>query len=122
MRFPRRNGVAVRIVEWLRAQGHDSTHLREESLERIADEDVFRKAAVESRILLTFDLPFGEIVAFSGERNVSVLLFRLRNTHTPHVIERLKVTLEETREMLESGSVVVVEERRLRARRLPLRR
>jgi predicted nuclease of predicted toxin-antitoxin system len=94
MRFLADMGVAVRIVEWLRAQGHDATHLREENLQRMADHDVFRKAAVESRILLTFDLDFGEIVGLSGERNVSVVLFRLRNTHTPHVIERLKVTLE----------------------------
>jgi predicted nuclease of predicted toxin-antitoxin system len=53
---------------------------------------------------------------------VSVVLFRLHNTRTPHVIERLRVTLDETKEMLESGSVVVVEESRLRTRRLRLRR
>jgi predicted nuclease of predicted toxin-antitoxin system len=86
------------------------------------DSDIFRKAATEGRVLLTFDLDFGEILALSRERAVSVVLFRLRNTRTPHVIERLKVALEETKEMLESGSVVVVEESRLRTRRLPLRR
>jgi predicted nuclease of predicted toxin-antitoxin system len=98
-----------------------ATHLREENLQRMTDQDVFRKAAIESRILLTFDLDFGEILALSPECKASVVIFRLRNTHTPHVIERLNVTLEETKEMLESGSIVVVEERRLRARRLPLR-
>ena len=112
----------MRIVEWLRAEGHDATHLREENLQRMPDQDVFHKAATESRILLTFDLDFGEILALSGERNVSVVLFRLHNTHTAHVIERLKITIEEAKVILESGSVVVVEERRLRARRLPLRR
>ena len=52
---------------------------------------------------------------------VSVVLFRLHNTGTPHVIERLKIALGETKEMLEAGSIVVVEESRLRVRRLPLR-
>ena len=122
MRFLADMGVAVRIVKWLRAEGHDATHLREENLQRMPDQDVFRKAATESRILLTFDLDFGEILALSGERNVSVVLFRLHNTHTAHVIERLKITIEKAKVILESGSVVVVEERRLRARRLPLRR
>lgn len=121
MRFLADMGVAMRIVEWLRTQGHDVKHLREEGLQRMPDSDIFRKAATESRILLTFDLDFGEILALSGQRKVSVVLFRLANTRTPHVIERLKVTLAESSTMLETGSIVVVEETRLRTRRLPLR-
>jgi len=121
MRFLADMGVAMRSVEWLREQGHDATHLREENLQRMSDADVFRKAATEGRILLTFDLDFGEIVALSSEKNASVVLFRLHNTRTPHVIERLKSALQETSQSLESGAIVVVEERRLRVRRLPLR-
>ena len=52
---------------------------------------------------------------------MSVVLFRLDNTGTPHVIELLKIALGETKDMLEAGSIVVVEESRLRVRRLPLR-
>jgi hypothetical protein len=37
------------------------------------------------------------------------------------MIERLRIVLSETKEMLEAGSIVVVEESRLRVRRLPLR-
>jgi predicted nuclease of predicted toxin-antitoxin system len=121
MRFLADMGVAMRSVEWLREQSHDATHLREENLQRMSDADVFRKAATEGRILLTFDLDFGEIVALSSEKKASVVLFRLHNTRTPHVIERLKSALQETSQSLESGAIVVVEERRLRVRRLPLR-
>jgi len=68
MRFLADMGVAIRIVEWLRQQGHETTHLREENLQRMPDLDIFGKAAAERRILLTFDLDFGEIVALSGEK------------------------------------------------------
>jgi hypothetical protein len=37
-------GVAIRIVDWLRTQGHDAKHLRDEGLQRTADRDVFRPA------------------------------------------------------------------------------
>jgi predicted nuclease of predicted toxin-antitoxin system len=121
MRFLADMGVAMRIVEWLRAQSYDVKHLREEGLQRMSDRDIFRKAATESRILLTFDLDFGEILALSGERKASVVLFRLYNTHTPHVIERLKVALAQSKTILETGSIVVIEESRVRTRRLPLR-
>ena len=115
-------GVAMRMVEWLREQGHDALHLREQNLHRAADSEIFRKAATEGRVLLTFDLDFGEIVALSGEEKVSVVLFRLHNTRTPHAIDRLNVVLRETAEVLEKGAIIVVEENRLRVRRLPLRR
>ena len=51
------------------------------------------KANLERRIILTFDLDFGDIAAFSRGRIVSVVLFRLHNTRTPHVIERLQSAL-----------------------------
>jgi predicted nuclease of predicted toxin-antitoxin system len=122
MRFLADMGVAMPVVEWLRGEGHETTHLREENLQRMTDNDIFRKVATEERILLTFDLHFGEILALSRECTVSVILFRLHNTCTAHLTKRLKITLQQRKEMLESGSVIVVEESRLRARRIPLRR
>src|SRR5271165_3000152 len=120
MRFLADMGVAIRVVEWLRDQGYDARHLREEELQRLPDDQIFRKAVAENRAVLTFDLDFGEIVAFSGRQKVSVVLFRLQNTRTPHVIERLRVVLQEAGPALEQGAVVVVEEARFRIRRLPI--
>jgi predicted nuclease of predicted toxin-antitoxin system len=120
MRFLADMGVAMRIVEWLRSEGHEVSHLREEGLHRLPNGAIFEKAAAERRILLTFDLDFGEIMALSGGRLVSVILFRLRNTRTPHVIKRLKVILEESAPALKQSAIVVVEEARHRVRRLPL--
>jgi predicted nuclease of predicted toxin-antitoxin system len=122
MRFLADMGVAMRVVEWLRDQGYDARHLREEELQRLPDDQIFRKAVAESRVVLTLDLDFGEIVAFSGQQNVSVVLFRLQNTRTPHVIDRLRVVLQEALSALEQGAIVVVEESRFRIRRLPIGR
>ena len=122
MRFLADMGVARRVVEWLRDQGHDARHLREEELQRLPDDQIFRKAVAENRVVLTLDLDFGEIVAFSGRQNVSVVLFRLQNTRAPHVIDRLSVVLQEALSALEQGAVVVVEESRFRIRRLPIGR
>jgi predicted nuclease of predicted toxin-antitoxin system len=119
MRFLADMGVALRIVEWLRAEGHDALHLREEGLQRVPNGETFEKAASEGRIILTFDLDFGEIVALSGGRRVGVILFRLHNTRTPHVIDRLKKVLRDSGQALEQGAIVVVEESRHRTRRLP---
>jgi predicted nuclease of predicted toxin-antitoxin system len=108
-------------VDWLRTTDHDVRHLREEGLHRLPDADIMAKAAREERIVLTFDLDFGEILALSGESTVSVILFRLRNTRTPNVIERLNTVLRHCGAALERGAIVVVEDGRHRVRHLPLR-
>jgi hypothetical protein len=76
--------------------------------------DIFKKAISERRIVLTFDLDFGEIVASSGSQRASVILFRLHNTRTPYVIERLRKVLRDSHQVLEQGAIIVVEESRHR--------
>ena len=120
MRFLADMGVSMRLVEWLRSNGHDVVHLREQGLKRLPDGEIFTKAVAEGRVILTFDLDFGEIAAVSRGNRVGVVLFRLHNTRTPHVIDRLAAVLPDSAAALERNAVVVVEESRYRVRYLPV--
>ncbi|MCK4389797.1 MAG: DUF5615 family PIN-like protein [Desulfobacterales bacterium] len=120
MRFLADMCVDVRIVRWLREQGHDATHLRDEGLHRMPDGEIFNKAISEDRVVLTFDLDFAEIAALTGGKKGSVILFRLRNMRTSHVIERLSAVLDDSLEVLGKGAVITVEETRHRIRYLPI--
>jgi predicted nuclease of predicted toxin-antitoxin system len=122
MRFLADMGIDIRVVQWLRQNGHDAKHLRDEGLHRIPNGEIFVKAISENRVIVTFDLDFGEIVALSLGQKASVILFRLHNTRTSHLIKRLATVLADTAEALEQGAVVVVEESRYRIRYLPLGR
>lgn len=119
MRFLADMGVDIRVVDWLRNNGHDAKHLREEGLHRMPNGEIFTKAIQENRIIVTFDLDFGEIVALSKGKKASVILFRLHNTRTSHLLRRLSAVLKDTANALEEGAVVVVEESRHRVRYLP---
>ena len=119
MRFLADMGVSIRVVEWLRSNGHDTKHLREEGLHRMPNGKIFEKAIDENRVIITFDLDFGEIVALSKGRKTSVVLFRLHNTRTSNLIRRLSSVLKDTASALKEGAVVVVEESRHRVRYLP---
>jgi predicted nuclease of predicted toxin-antitoxin system len=120
MRFLADMGVNMQIVEWLRRDDHDAKHLRDEGLQRAPNGDIFAKAAEEDRVILPFDLDFGEIAALAKGRNVSIVLFRLHNTRTPHVIDRLRAVLDDCATALQKSAVVVVEETRHRVRSLPI--
>ena len=120
MRFLLDMGVDVRVAAWLREQRHEAVHLREEGLQRLPNGEIFTKAISENRIILTFDLDFGEIAALARGRKASVVVFRFHNTRTQHILERLAVVLADCSGILERGAVVVVEETRHRIRLLPV--
>ncbi|HEY1683683.1 MAG TPA: DUF5615 family PIN-like protein [Tepidisphaeraceae bacterium] len=66
-------GVSRGVIRWLTANGHDATHLADQNLQKLSDSLIFAKASAEHRVVLTFDLDFGEILALSGDRIVSVV-------------------------------------------------
>ena len=120
MHFLADMGVSLSVTNWLRSSGHDISHIAELGLKRLPDQDIFEKAIFENRIILTWDLDFGEILAHSRGKVVSVILFRLNNTTSRFVIRRLSVVLPDAERSLLVGAIVVVEDARHRIRRLPL--
>ena len=109
----------VRITSWLNSHGHEAIHLRDQGLQRLPNGAIFDKGIAESRMIVTFDLDFGEIVALSKGRKTGVVLFRLRNTRVSFVIQRLSEVIAECSDALARGAVVIVEETRHRVREFP---
>lgn len=120
MRFLVDMGLAVRVAEWLRDEGHDASHLEEAGLQRLSDHDIFALAARERRIVITTDLDFGEILARSRQASTSAIVFRLAWPRTVWVIERLARVLGAAGPALHQGAIILVEETRYRVRRLPI--
>jgi len=120
MRFLCDMGVSLKVVQWLRKQGHEVTHLRDEGLQTLPNGEIFSKALSEKRVILSFDLDFGEISAFSRGERTSVIVFRLRNTQTPNVINRLSAVLAESFDSIQKGAIITVEDSRHRIRYLPM--
>ena len=110
----------IRAADWLRSQGHDAVHLRDEGLHRMPNGEIFEKALSEDRIVLTSDLDFGEIAAALKDTAGKVLLLRLQNSRAANVISRLSRVLPRVERELAAGAVVIVEESRHRVRPLPI--
>jgi predicted nuclease of predicted toxin-antitoxin system len=66
MRFLLDMGISPVSGQFLRDQGHDVIHLRDQGLERLPDPDILAKAREEERILITHDLEFGELLGSAG--------------------------------------------------------
>lgn len=120
MKFLADMGVSMSTVQSLRETGHDAVHLRERGLGRLSDVAILEKARQEGRIVLTFDLEFGDLLATGIHNFPSVIIFRLRNQTPASVTPRLREVLLERDKELAAGAIVVVEDARYRLRRLPI--
>jgi predicted nuclease of predicted toxin-antitoxin system len=92
----------------------------EERLERLPDTAILEKARHEGRIVLTFDLDFGELLA-AGEHSLpSVILLRMRDQTPKAVTSRLLEVLSERSSELAGDAIIIVQDARYRVRRLPI--
>lgn len=120
MKFLADMGVSPLTVQALRQRGYDAVHLMDERLERLPDPQIMVKAMQEKRIVLTFDLDFGDLLAASADILPSVIIFRLK-TPTPAITtERLLAALSEFESALMNGAILTVEDKRYRLRHLPI--
>lgn len=92
MRFLVDMNLSPAIADGLRSLRFDAVHVRDVGLGRASDEEIFRFAATERRIIVTADLDFADIVAASRTAIVSVILLRLRSAMPDQFIQSTTVT------------------------------
>lgn len=121
MKFLCDMGISGNTAAWLKSHNHDAKHLRDESLQRLPDNEIFLKAKQENRIILTFDLDFGDIAAAAGTSLPSIIIFRLQDQRPANVNRRLNIVLRDASDDLNQGAIILVEEARYRIRHLPIK-
>jgi len=101
-------------ASFLRNLGFDVLCLLEEGLGAITDEEVVELAKKESRIIITFDLDFGQLYHFREEGKVGVIILRLKDQTveaTNVVLKRFFEDFKGEEKQLRKGLVVVEEDR-----------
>ncbi len=120
MKFLCDMGVSLTVSKWLKSNNFDAIHLLDENFQRLSDDLIFEKAKQEDRIILTFDLDFGEILSRLKAEHSSVIIFRLENQTPINVIKHMEVILTNYSTQLMEGVVLLITEKKYRIRRLPI--
>ncbi len=114
MNTPRALGVK------LIAQAHACRHVGDIGMARASDTEIVQVAKANAETVITHDLDYGNLLAFSGEASPSVIIFRMRNNHPNNLYTRMMLVWREIAQPLEQGAIVVLEDATLRIRRLPI--
>ncbi|MGR3320067.1 MAG: DUF5615 family PIN-like protein [Candidatus Anammoxibacter sp.] len=122
MRFLIDNALSPLLSKSLCNAGYDALHVRDIELQTADDEVILKKAMAEDRIIISADTDFGTLLALWQQTKPLIILFRRRIERRPQQQLTLLLTnLARFQEALEKGSIIVIEEHRIRLRSLPIK-
>ncbi|MGE3288886.1 MAG: DUF5615 family PIN-like protein [Pseudonocardia sp.] len=106
----------------LSSHGHNAVHVADVGLQGAPDVDVPTKASADDRVVVTADTDFGTLLALSGASGPSVILLRRSGRRVPERAQIVLLVLDLVADQLATGSVVTVDNERVRIRPLPVGR
>jgi len=115
-------GISPRLGDLLELDGHAFRYIPEHFSNTLSDSEILEVARHANEVIITHDLDFGKLLAFSGHAAPSVILFRIHHINADIFYSLLQALWLEIEAPLKRGAFVVVEEHSVRIRTLPMLR
>ncbi len=122
MKFLIDNALSQILAKGLKEKRFDALHVREVGLAAASDHKIFEYALNQDRILISADTDFGTLLAFRESSKPSFILFRQTEKRPSSQLKLLLSHIADLENDLNSGSVIVFEDNRIRIRKLPISR
>ena len=107
------------LAAWLRDQGYKADHASEIDMSRATDETILGYAKSKDMVVITADLDYPRLLSLTQEEGPGIILFRGGNYSNEQTVILLSRVLELIPANELGSSIVVIEEKRIRRRRLP---
>lgn len=120
LRFLVDMNLSPRIVTNLSQQGWDILRVSQVLPMDTEDSEILEFARQQNRVIITQDLDFSSLLALGGYEKPSLITFRLSLPDPEAITRKLLELLPRIEDRLLEGCVVVVDDRRVRIRSLPI--
>lgn len=120
MKFLLNMNLPRSIGRQLKALGHSYRHVRDIGKSKASDLEIVIEAKSNKEVIITHDLDYGHLLTFSGEKEPSVIIFRLRNSHPDNLCKKLTNLWPEIEKPLLEGAIIIIEDAILPIRSLPV--
>jgi len=120
MRFLVDMPLSPLVAEWLQREGHEAVHVFDIGLGKAPDTEIIARAREDSRIIVTADLDYARLLALAGSSSPGVILLRGGNYSDEEMLGLMKRALMTVSSDRLPDSIVVVDKKSIRRRRLPI--
>ncbi len=110
--------ISPRTVEFLKKHGFECYHLIEFKMGTATDDEIVNFAKDKGYTILTEDLDFGAILAYTKEIKPSIIILRVGNLNTDQINSLLLKILPKIENL--ENCIIVAERNRIRIRKLPI--
>lgn len=120
MRLLLDQGTSPGTPALLEGHGHEALHLTDCGMSGAEDPDILAFAKQQGRVLITYDKDFPNLLASSGDIEPSVILLRVQGLRRKEEADLIADVLIHANNDLVDGSMVSVNQRKIRVHPLPL--
>jgi predicted nuclease of predicted toxin-antitoxin system len=120
MKFIADINISPQTVKRLVEKGYKIKRITEFLKPNAKDEEILDLALREKSTIITQDLDFSALLAKRGVNKPSVIVLRVNIAKPIRITEMLEKALPKIKSELSKGSIVIVEEERVRIRKLPI--
>lgn len=106
--------------EILTKQGFPTVHWHTIGLSDAPDSELIQWAREHNYVIFTHDLDFGTVLALTQAKSPSVIQVRTQDVTPAHLQPLVIDALRQFEESLEQGAIIIIDEKKVRARVLPL--
>jgi predicted nuclease of predicted toxin-antitoxin system len=120
LKFVIDNALSPSMADGLTKAGYDAIHVRDIGMSKASDNDILSFAFRENRIIVSADTDFGALLALRKSSKPSFILFRRSDKRPAALLIQLLANWDQFSEAVTEGAVVVIEDKRIRIRKLPI--
>jgi predicted nuclease of predicted toxin-antitoxin system len=120
MKFIADMNISPQTIEILKERGYIIKRVTEFLESNAGDEEIIDLAVSEESTIITQDLDFSYLLAERRMSKPSIVILRINIVKPVRVAKILEIVLPQIESELNKGSIVIVEEERIRIRKLPI--